>query len=273
MLEKIGPVKNPLTTIAIFAAIVEVSSIYVLPSISSNLQEIYIWFLMLFPTLLVGAFFIVLWFKHYVLYAPSDYKDDKTFTKFFDKDFEENKILSATESVTNAVKENVQITENHHTASIVIPENEAEETAIQLSKLLSDNAYQRKNYSIDAYAFEHRIFNILNDLGISSTLSSKDDCMDIIARKKDGKIIPIEVKYYQAPLRGSSLVKKLADRINTCMDRLNTNESVLIISSSISHDAIKLLEESFINNDLHIVTGNTEDVLIPKLKDVFGLRY
>jgi hypothetical protein len=34
---------------------------------------------MLFPTFLVGVFFWVLYNKHHVLYAPSDFRDDSTF--------------------------------------------------------------------------------------------------------------------------------------------------------------------------------------------------
>lgn len=290
-MEKVGPVKNPLTIIAIFAAIVEVSSIYVLPSISSNLQGVYIWFLMLFPTLLVISFFVVLWFKHYVLYAPSDYKDDKSFTRFFDKDFEENKILditksvvdSVTNAVTNAVKENVRNTENNQTTAKDIAEKNAEEAATKVSEILSDkledyirsnaNMNKQRNYSVDAYTFERRILNILSDLGIPSELSGKGSCMDIIATKKDGKIIPIEIKYYQAPLSGNSLVKRLIDQIKTCMSKLGAEESILIISSSVSFSAMSLLNEPLSKGTLYLVTGNTEEKLIPQLKNIFELHY
>ena len=79
MVEKIGHVKNPLTVIAIFAAIAEISGTTVLPFIASEHQGTYIWFLMLFPFLLVISFFLTLNFNHRVLYAPSDYKDEKHF--------------------------------------------------------------------------------------------------------------------------------------------------------------------------------------------------
>ena len=79
MVEKIGHVKNPLTVIAIFAAIAEISGTTVLPFIAAEYQGTYIWFLMLFPALLVILFFLTLNFNHRVLYAPSDYKDEKHF--------------------------------------------------------------------------------------------------------------------------------------------------------------------------------------------------
>lgn len=71
-----GTIKNPLTIIAIFAGIVEVSSTTVLPFIVADVQKVYIWFLMVFPSLLVIAFFITLNFNNKVLYSPSDFQDD-----------------------------------------------------------------------------------------------------------------------------------------------------------------------------------------------------
>ncbi|WP_417594837.1 hypothetical protein [Oceanospirillum sp.] len=85
MVEKIGHIKNPLTVIASFAAIAEISGTTVLPFIEADNQNIYIWFLMFFPIFLVGIFFLTLNFNHRVLYAPSDYKDEKNFVNPYGK--------------------------------------------------------------------------------------------------------------------------------------------------------------------------------------------
>lgn len=69
-----------MTVIAIFAAIAEISGTTVLPFIEAQNQYIYIWFLILFPVLLVTVFFATLNFNRDALYAPSDYKDEKNFT-------------------------------------------------------------------------------------------------------------------------------------------------------------------------------------------------
>lgn len=79
MLEKIGHIKNPLTVIAMFAGIAEVSGTIVLPFLDVSIQAQYVWFLMGFPCFLVALFFYMLWKKHHVLYAPSDFKEDKSF--------------------------------------------------------------------------------------------------------------------------------------------------------------------------------------------------
>lgn len=83
MVEKVGTIKNPLTIIAIFAAIAEISGTVVLPFITEANQSTYVWFLMVFPVLLVLLFFLTLNFNHKVLYAPSDFKDEANFFKSF----------------------------------------------------------------------------------------------------------------------------------------------------------------------------------------------
>lgn len=56
MIEKIGHIKNPLTVIAMFAGIAEVSGTIVLPFVTPATQGTYVWFLMIFPCLLVTLF-------------------------------------------------------------------------------------------------------------------------------------------------------------------------------------------------------------------------
>jgi hypothetical protein len=79
MIEKIGSIKNPLTIIAVFAGVAEISGVGVLPFIAQENQTVYVWFLMLFPSLLILLFFLTLNFNHTVLYAPSDYKNEDHF--------------------------------------------------------------------------------------------------------------------------------------------------------------------------------------------------
>lgn len=81
MIEKVGPIKNPLTIIAIFAAIAEISGTIVLPFIAPNNQATYVWFLIIFPILLIILFFLTLNFNHKVLYAPSDYQNEDNFLR------------------------------------------------------------------------------------------------------------------------------------------------------------------------------------------------
>lgn len=78
-MNKTGIVKNPLSVIAIFAGVAEISGTSVLPFISEENQRLYIWFLMTFPFTLVLLFFATLNWNHKSLYAPSDFKSDESF--------------------------------------------------------------------------------------------------------------------------------------------------------------------------------------------------
>jgi len=82
---KLTAVKNPLTVIAIFAGIAEISGTAVLPLIAPDNQALYIWFLMLFPFALISLFFLTLNFNHRVLYAPSDFRDEDNFVNILKK--------------------------------------------------------------------------------------------------------------------------------------------------------------------------------------------
>jgi len=117
MTEKIKRINNPLTIIAIFAALAEVNATVAIGLIEPELQNIFIWFVIGFPSLLVILFFCTLNFNTKVMYSPSDYKDDKTFvdslygntskTSLLKYDFDkdelakkiENKIVESVEKV------------------------------------------------------------------------------------------------------------------------------------------------------------------------------
>ena len=79
MIQNIKSVNNPLTIIAIFSAIAEIAGTISLKLVNADLQYIFLWFVILFPTLLIILFFGTLNFNNKVLYAPSDFKDEQNF--------------------------------------------------------------------------------------------------------------------------------------------------------------------------------------------------
>lgn len=106
MIEKVPHVRNPLTVIAIFAGLAEVSGTIILPHLEKSVQATYVWFLMIFPVVLVGLFFGTLIFRHHVLYAPSDFKDEENFLNTFNPASMLYKLSgSANEDLTAAVKD------------------------------------------------------------------------------------------------------------------------------------------------------------------------
>jgi hypothetical protein len=79
VIEKVKAVNNPLTIIAIFAALAEIAGTVALAAVDKEIQHIFVWFVMGFPLLLVLLFFITLNFNPTVLYAPSDFRNEENF--------------------------------------------------------------------------------------------------------------------------------------------------------------------------------------------------
>ena len=78
-MKKVKGISNPLTIIGIFAIMTESICAVVLPFLDSELQKYFIFFVILFPLLIGSAFFLTLNFNPKVLYAPSDFSDEKNF--------------------------------------------------------------------------------------------------------------------------------------------------------------------------------------------------
>lgn len=55
-MSQVSHVRNPLTVIAMFAGLLEVSGTVVLSLLEKEVQETFVWFLMLLPSLLVIYF-------------------------------------------------------------------------------------------------------------------------------------------------------------------------------------------------------------------------
>lgn len=72
-------IRNPLAVIAIFAGVSEAAMAVTLVQLPLVLQQIFVWFVMGFPLILVIGFFFVLYRKPAVLFSPGDYKDDKLY--------------------------------------------------------------------------------------------------------------------------------------------------------------------------------------------------
>lgn len=77
--DTIKTIRNPLTIIGVFSGVAQTTGVAILPLISEKLQGTFIWFLMIFPILLLILFFVTLFFKSKALYAPRDYKDERDF--------------------------------------------------------------------------------------------------------------------------------------------------------------------------------------------------
>jgi tetratricopeptide (TPR) repeat protein len=74
-------VRNPLSVIAMFVLLVEAIATITLVQVKGE-QSIalpLVWFVVLFPTLIALLFFSTLWWRHYRLYSPMEYRSDESF--------------------------------------------------------------------------------------------------------------------------------------------------------------------------------------------------
>lgn len=97
MLKIKNKINNPMTVIAIFAAISETSAAVSLPFLDNKDREIYVWFLISFPFYLLFLFFITLNFNYRSLYSPSDFGKDKNFLKVIDNNDRDTKRNTSTQ--------------------------------------------------------------------------------------------------------------------------------------------------------------------------------
>ena len=189
MVEKIGTIRNPLTIIAIFAAIAEISGTLVLPFISTENQGIYIWFLMVFPLLLIILFFVTLNFNHKVLYAPSDFKNEDNFFKSFRN----------ASPLEKAEKLKEEIREIESEPALEIRDNPPSELEQNTSSMASTQRDLRARYLL---AEELVLSKLSNELGqvvrrdVRFATPGRNFIFDGVVMNEN-KVTAIEIKYFR----------------------------------------------------------------------------
>jgi len=86
MAQEAKKVSNPLTLIAIFAGVSESTAVAILPFLAkmgTPLPPQIIWFVVLYPVLIVILFFYTLWTNHIVFYAPGDFEKTSDFLEVY----------------------------------------------------------------------------------------------------------------------------------------------------------------------------------------------
>lgn len=69
-------ISNPLTVVAMFSGLAEAFATIALVNVPLEIQQIFVYFVMMFPILIVLLFFAVLNWNPTVLYAPGDFEDE-----------------------------------------------------------------------------------------------------------------------------------------------------------------------------------------------------
>ena len=170
---KITTVRNPLTIIAIFAGLAEACSTGVLPFLDSSVQGIFVWFVMAFPLVLVGAFFLTLNFNRHALYAPSDFSDEEHYLRLDQSNIEGRKGLAELpDSISKRIEDG--LTSSKMEQIISEPTEKHIEGLRSLAKEITDQLKQENFFSVtlaaitgnpnDEYSYPASAFSSFNDL-------------------------------------------------------------------------------------------------------------
>lgn len=249
MLEKIPHIRNPLTIIALFSGITEVFGVLVLPLLFEKNQTVFMYFLMLFPVLLVVLFYGTLWFKHYVLYAPSDFKNEDNFVRLFPSTFIEK---------NEKIKEDVANMEPGQRGKQAIYEDVDDGFGVRddaqslTKKHTKDNLEQEKSRSLERIQkykdIEDLVFQKLSmefgrNLYREVKLSPKSLYVWDGVYYKDSCFIAVEVKLANRRVPGSVLnkVKQAADEAKRL---LGLDYIVVVFVCSKEEDADKYMKDA-----------------------------
>jgi hypothetical protein len=162
-------ISNPLTIIAIFAGLAEINGTVVLGLVPEDLQIVFIWFIILFPTFLVLIFFSILNWNPKVLYAPSDFMKDENFlANIQGKKYEAIKLDIKKEDSQQSSKfdefvnkTNTAISKELKEAKAVRIVTYAQKTFKRVEQSMQEffDKEQLKSFSIEAHSPGYYIFN------------------------------------------------------------------------------------------------------------------
>jgi hypothetical protein len=225
MIEKITHIKNPLTVIAIFAGLAEVSGTVVLPFLQKDAQHVYVWFLMGFPLLLVILFFVTLFLRHYVLYAPSDFKEDRSFTDLLERP-------SATLRSEQLKEEAGEI------EAVATPEEDAGQPTIHAKDILKRDAR-----ATALLAEELVLAKLSRELGVrfdrDIAAKNRKVVFDAVATSEN-RMIAVEVKFTRQAFFPRDLLLRTFDRIGSFVsslpEKLRANFELILAVTTDSAD-------------------------------------
>jgi len=241
-------IKNPLTVISIFAGLAEVAGTAVLPFVSEANQNTYIWFLIIFPILLVVLFFITLNFNPKVLYAPSDFRDENNYMDLF----RPSSTVERKEKLDEEIKETTIEEESKK-----VPKD-IRELSLSREKGLSN--YYDQNYIFKVLTENPRSRYILAESLVIERLSQELQLparrevalknsrfiFDAVFEDKRGPVL-VEVKYISNKRAYHHVIKqtlmRLKDAIVNMPDSMRQNAKlILAIAHELHPDEAKLME-------------------------------
>lgn len=260
--------RNPLGIIALFIVLVYGIAALVLGISSGNLQTNeklpIIWFLVIFPLIVLITFYRLVSLHHVKLYAPQDFQDKEGFFRALTP-HEQKKRLE--EEIQNA-EEEVRPEESDSQKILEDKPNKLEIEGSLLKTISTRHAY--------VLAEELAIREIENEYGVSihrQVAVGKNYGIDGVFLK-NGTPIVIEIKYVRSPITLRFIAKREVERFSKIMETMLPKPSFLFVAivEHLTSDIIKkekeILKVYFDNSNLPVEIKFYD---FQKLKEKFGI--
>jgi ABC-type transport system involved in multi-copper enzyme maturation permease subunit len=229
-----GLTKNPLGIIGLFISLIYGFACLVLSTSISNLQSAseripLIWFIIIFPLIILGAFIFLVVNHHEKLYAPSDFRNDDSFIetmsgkKIKEKQEKEAELLNSADNSVIEIAESKDIQREEKTEKIVESNNESI-SKIELSNRISD----AEDWAVKDLELKYNIAFRTNQRLVSNSIKLE---LDAFASSPE-KVIIAEIKYWHSNKAIKPLLLSLQNfilKINTFRTAFKNKEVELIL--------------------------------------------
>jgi hypothetical protein len=228
-----GLTKNPLGIIGLFISLIYGFACLVLSTSISNLQSTYeriplIWFIIIFPLIILGAFIFLVVNHHEKLYAPSDFRNDDSFIetmsgkKIKEKQEKEAELLNSADNSVIEIEE-PKIKEREEKIEKIVEPNESI-SKIELSNRISD----AEDWAVKDLELKYNIAFRTNQRLVSNNIKLE---LDAYASSPE-KVIIGEIKYWHSNKAIKPLLLSLQNfilKINTFKTAFKNKEVELIL--------------------------------------------
>lgn len=227
-------VKNPIGIIALFISLIYAFANLLLGATAGTLDHSerfpLIVFIVLFPVVVLGVFYLLVTKHHGKLYAPGDYKDDKSFLRTLTQEERELKLEKEAQEVQDAQKEareEIQASGNGQ-ANVQPGETEAQTPVQEKPQSVQRTSDIRSEIqlveSLVVSKFESEFKQRAErDVGIGGTGVSFDALFDTT-----GKLTFIEVKMVRHPASFSMMLDRILYNAVVADRYLNSNFNLIV---------------------------------------------
>lgn len=265
-----GFAKNPLGIIALFISLIYGFACIVLSTSINNFKTSserlpLIWFIILFPVLILLAFVYLVKNHHEKLYAPSDFKNEENFIKSMDK-------KSQTAKINEEVKIILEDTEEVLQKTNASPK---QMTTIDISSL-KQNYLLAEDLALKEFGVKYNV-SLKKNMLINIGESGKKFEFDGIGENR-GELYLIEVKFATLKYLSSKLKLRIKDYINDIISNedaishsmVDLRPTIIIVSESDNNSALKRELQAYIKTFDYKIIG--EVYSFNKLKKSIGIE-